>query len=279
MTIKEVEQKTGLTRSNIRFYEKENLIEPSKNKSNGYKEYSQEDVRIIKKIAYLRTLGISVDEIRNIISQKVSLHEVLKSQSVKLQEQIIDLNSSKNICDRMLQTDSLDFENLNIEEYITDMKEYWKENKVLLKFDSVGFLYAWGSISIWTVLVLLSVIIAILSYAKLPSEIPVQWNDGVPTSWVNKYFIFVFPIACVFIRYIIRPILYSKLQTNTLYAEMMTDYASNSLCLAVLSVEVFSILFVMGLVKNIVVVLVVEAMILFGLLLIGVRKMTLKKKK
>ena len=31
MTIKDVEQKTGLGRSNIRFYEKEKLIEPVKN--------------------------------------------------------------------------------------------------------------------------------------------------------------------------------------------------------------------------------------------------------
>ena len=31
MTIKEVEERTGLTRSNIRFYEKEKLIEPSRN--------------------------------------------------------------------------------------------------------------------------------------------------------------------------------------------------------------------------------------------------------
>lgn len=55
MTIKDVEQKTGLGRSNIRFYEKEKLIEPVKNINNGYKDYSQEDVDKIKKIAYLRT--------------------------------------------------------------------------------------------------------------------------------------------------------------------------------------------------------------------------------
>ena len=30
MTIKEVEERTGLARSNIRFYEKEKLIEPSR---------------------------------------------------------------------------------------------------------------------------------------------------------------------------------------------------------------------------------------------------------
>lgn len=34
MTIKEVENQTGLARSNVRFYEKEKLIEPSRNESN-----------------------------------------------------------------------------------------------------------------------------------------------------------------------------------------------------------------------------------------------------
>ena len=55
MTIKDVEERTGLSRSNIRFYEKEKLIEPSRNESNGYRDYSKNDVENIKKIAYLRT--------------------------------------------------------------------------------------------------------------------------------------------------------------------------------------------------------------------------------
>lgn len=40
MTIKEAEEQTGLARSNIRFYEKEKLIEPSRNDKNGYRDYS-----------------------------------------------------------------------------------------------------------------------------------------------------------------------------------------------------------------------------------------------
>ena len=36
MKIKDVEERTGLSRSNVRFYEKEKLIEPSRNESNGY---------------------------------------------------------------------------------------------------------------------------------------------------------------------------------------------------------------------------------------------------
>ena len=70
MTIKDVEERTGLSRSNVRFYEKEKLVEPSRNESNGYRDYSENDVENIKKIAYLRTLGISIEDIRSIISGK-----------------------------------------------------------------------------------------------------------------------------------------------------------------------------------------------------------------
>ena len=94
MTIKDVEERTGLSRSNIRFYEKEKLIEPSRNESNGYRDYSENDVENIKKIAYLRTLGISIEDIRSIISEKVTLQEMLEKQKEVLKNQITDLNKA-----------------------------------------------------------------------------------------------------------------------------------------------------------------------------------------
>ena len=95
MTIKTVEERTGLSRSNIRFYEKEKLIEPSRNESNGYRDYSENDVENIKKIAYLRTFGISIEDIRSIISEKVTLQEMLEKQKEVLKNQITDLNKAK----------------------------------------------------------------------------------------------------------------------------------------------------------------------------------------
>ena len=98
MTIKDVEERTGLSRSNIRFYEKEKLIEPSRNESNGYRDYSENDVENIKKIAYLRTLGISIEDIRSIISEKVTLQEMLEKHKEVLKNQITDLNKAKLMC-------------------------------------------------------------------------------------------------------------------------------------------------------------------------------------
>lgn len=100
MTIKDAEERTGLSRSNIRFYEKEKLIEPSRNESNGYRDYSENDVENIKKIAYLRTLGISIEDIRSIISEKVTLQEMLEKQKEVLKNQITDLNKVKLMCEK-----------------------------------------------------------------------------------------------------------------------------------------------------------------------------------
>lgn len=88
MTIKEVEQTTGLTRSVIRFYEKEKLIGPKRNDNNGYREYSDEDVKNIKKIAYLRTLEVSIEDIRELINKNADLYEVIEKQSRILEDVI-----------------------------------------------------------------------------------------------------------------------------------------------------------------------------------------------
>ena len=110
MTIKDVEERTGLSRSNIRFYEKEKLIDPSRNESNGYRDYSENDVENIKKIAYLRTLGISIEDIRSIISEKVTLQETLEKQNEVLKSQIIDLNRVKFMCEKMLYEENISYE-------------------------------------------------------------------------------------------------------------------------------------------------------------------------
>lgn len=63
MTIKEVETLTGITKANIRFYEKEGLLAPGRS-SNNYREYSEDDVEHLRKIRIFRIMGFSVAQIR-----------------------------------------------------------------------------------------------------------------------------------------------------------------------------------------------------------------------
>ena len=111
MTIKDVEERTGLSRSNVRFYEKEKLIEPSRNESNGYRDYSENYLENIKKIEYMRKLLISIEDIRSIISGKVTLQETLEKQNEVLKSQITDLNKAKLMCEKMPDEESISYEN------------------------------------------------------------------------------------------------------------------------------------------------------------------------
>ncbi|MCM1248202.1 MAG: MerR family transcriptional regulator, partial [Lachnoclostridium sp.] len=237
MTIKEVEKQTGLTRSNIRFYEKEKLIEPSRNDKNGYRDYSEHDIENIKKIAYLRTLGISIEDIRNIISDKVSLTEIIEKQAAMIGAQIEGLNKAKSICERMLTSENINFDELQIEKYVEDLETYWDDTKPVFKLDSVSFLHIWGSLITWAIITLLCLIIGVLSYVKLPAEIPVQWDNGIVTSVVDKKFIFIYPLACICIRVLLKPIIYVKFLINHLNGVLITEYLSNYLCFIALSVE------------------------------------------
>lgn len=275
MTIKEVEERTGLPRSNVRFYEKEKLIEPSRNERNGYRDYSENDVENIKKIAYLRTLGISVEEIRSILSEKVTLREILERQKEALSDQMMDLNRARLLCEKMLDEENVSYEKLQVEQYVMELDDYWNNYPAVFKLDSVSFLYLWGSMLIWTILTGLCLMIGVLSYSKLPTEIPVQWSNGVATSLVNKNWMFICPVVCIVIRYLLKPFIYVKLQMNNYCGEMVTEYLTNYMCFLVLSIEIFSILFTFGVVKSIVLLLFVNTVVFIGLLIVGLTKMNL----
>ena len=275
MTIKEVEERIGLPRSNVRFYEKEKLIEPSRNERNGYRDYSENDVENIKKIAYLRTLGISVEEIRSILSEKVTLREILERQKEALSDQMMDLNRARLLCEKMLDEENVSYEKLQVEQYVMELDDYWNNYPAVFKLDSVSFLYLWGSMLIWTILTGLCLMIGVLSYSKLPTEIPVQWSNGVATSLVNKNWMFICPVVCIVIRYLLKPFIYVKLQMNNYCGEMVTEYLTNYMCFLVLSIEIFSILFTFGVVKSIVLLLFVNTVVFIGLLIVGLTKMNL----
>ena len=72
MTIKELEQRTGLPRTSIRFYEQEGLLNPER-RENNYRDYSEEDARTLEKIKLLRQLGLDLDAIRRLQAGALAL--------------------------------------------------------------------------------------------------------------------------------------------------------------------------------------------------------------
>ena len=90
MTIKEIENLSGMTRANIRFYETEGLLTPSRD-SNGYRNYTEKDLEILKRIRLLRTLHLSLADIRAADSGERRLDEVLAGHLHALEEEELSL--------------------------------------------------------------------------------------------------------------------------------------------------------------------------------------------
>lgn len=69
MLIKEVCKITGLTKKAIEYYEEKGLIAP-KIEDNGYRNFSEEDVKRLKEISLLRKLGLNIAEIRSVLDKE-----------------------------------------------------------------------------------------------------------------------------------------------------------------------------------------------------------------
>lgn len=148
MEIKELENMLSVSRSNIRFYEKEGLIDPEREKNN-YRNYSETDIAMLKKIIILRKLGFSVEEISDMQKGELLLPDAIKENIDRLEAEIEKLNGALETA-KILSSEQTTFENLDEERYwdiITksenDGKEYIDICKDYLLFELDSFDRMW----------------------------------------------------------------------------------------------------------------------------------------
>ncbi len=105
MKIKEVENLLSVSRSNIRFYEKQGLFTPSR-RDNNYREYTEEDIEALKRIIVLRKMGFTVDEIGAIQKGELDFAEAVNTAKLRLEEEIEELNGSLELVRQVSQRHS-----------------------------------------------------------------------------------------------------------------------------------------------------------------------------
>lgn len=101
MNIKEAETLSGISGQNIRYYEKQGLISPKRNRINSYREYGEEDIRILKTIRMLRMLDMPIEQIRLILKGDLAMGDALDMQKVRLEVQAKKLQSAISFCEQM----------------------------------------------------------------------------------------------------------------------------------------------------------------------------------
>ncbi len=142
MKINEVEKLLGITKANIRFYEKENLLTPTRTEK-GYRDYSEADILRLKEIIILRKLGIPVQQIQDILDGVLPLQEALDRNILSLQEEIEKLNGSLNLCCQLKREEA---QSLDTERYwniLQNSEQQGFQFKSLLddylKFTEIGY--------------------------------------------------------------------------------------------------------------------------------------------
>lgn len=121
MKINEVEQTIGITKKNIRFYEQQGLLSPSRNLSNGYRDYSPEDILVLRQVKLLRKLGIPIEEIKKLQKHYLTLEDCLKRHLITLERESKNLEAVQGFCRRLIAEDAA-LETLDLTQVLADME-------------------------------------------------------------------------------------------------------------------------------------------------------------
>ncbi|MCI8462676.1 MAG: MerR family transcriptional regulator [Lachnospiraceae bacterium] len=105
MKINQVEQAVGISKKNIRFYEQEGLLSPSRS-ANGYRDYTEEDVTVLQQIKLLRKLDIPIEEIRRLQTGSLTLEDCLRRHLIVLERRSRNLEATNAFCHRLLAEDA-----------------------------------------------------------------------------------------------------------------------------------------------------------------------------
>jgi len=98
--INEVEAQVGITKKNIRFYEEQGLLSPRRNSENGYRDYGEAEVAILRQIKLMRKLGVPLEEIRR-MQAGGTVADGMRRHLVTLERERKSLEQSIQLCGRL----------------------------------------------------------------------------------------------------------------------------------------------------------------------------------
>ena len=122
MKINEVEALVGITKKNIRFYEERGLLSPRRNSENGYRDYGEAELVVLRQIKLLRKLGVPLEEIRQMQAGRITVADGMRRHLVTLEREQRSLEQSMELC-RKLKDREERLENLDAAGLLEQMEE------------------------------------------------------------------------------------------------------------------------------------------------------------
>ena len=122
LKINEVEALVGITKKNIRFYEEKGLLSPSRNSENGYRDYGQGEVDVLRRIKLLRKLGVPIEEIRRMQEGTQTVGDGMRRHLVTLERERRNLDEAARLC-TLLKEREIPLRELDAEGVLEEMEK------------------------------------------------------------------------------------------------------------------------------------------------------------
>lgn len=86
MLINEIAKKCNITKKAVQYYVEQGLVVP-KVLENGYKDFSEQDVELLKQIVLYRKLGLSISEIKRVLENPKEITYILHRRTLELERE------------------------------------------------------------------------------------------------------------------------------------------------------------------------------------------------
>lgn len=128
----------------LRYYEKEKLLIPKYvDESNGYRYYESNQLLELSSIIYLKQIGLTIDEIKQIIIENESLNELLKTKKKELENAIFEYSNKLSKINYLLKENTMKEE--IFEKVVPAYYVYYKEGVLKDYSEASDFIISSGT--------------------------------------------------------------------------------------------------------------------------------------
>ncbi len=135
MRIKQVEELVNITSKNIRFYEDQGLLFPER-AENGYREYHEKEIEILKRIKLFRKFDISISDIKSILNNEKDFRDCLDKSITELKRKQSDLEKIQILAQSMLMQ-SAELDKLDTDKWIEEVERMERKGVDFVNLEKV----------------------------------------------------------------------------------------------------------------------------------------------
>lgn len=208
MKIGEAAKCTGLSISNIRFYEKKKLLDPKRDDENQYRDYTPEDIERLKRVVIFRKLDIPIETIQAIFNKQMSIKAALENQEEELAGRMLSLEGSMYLCRSMAEDDEIEAMDtgkylnmieaeekagrhfVEVPDFVEDMADYAQKDAgvpSVFLYPMLGkYMYLTKYVALLVRLCVFGVIIYIMLHSEIPWMFRILWS-AVIICWIGGF--------------------------------------------------------------------------------------------